>query len=270
MQNQSEATDRWNAALYATYSAHHRAQDASFLASFCLRSTDRVLDLGAGTGEFTNQIADRVPEGWVTGIDGSRSQVERASVSKRRNVDIVLGRIEDLDRVLGQSLVFDVAVSRATLHWIRREDHPRLLCALRGRLRPGGRFRAEFAGQGQMQVALSILDEVVGTFGGKRSPWFFPAATEYAALLSEAGFELGSGGFVRLVPQRRAMPTFDALRGFLRSQALVGYLMHLPPECHADFRARAEATAERELRRADGSYDLDFVRLDLLAQRSLG
>lgn len=268
MQNRPEETDAWNAELYAAHSAHHREQDGAFLASFRLRPCDRVLDLGSGTGEFTNTIADLVPEGSVTGIDGSRSQIDRAASTKRGNVELVLGRLEALSQVLEDRGVYDAAVSRATLHWIARENHPGMLAALGAHLRPGGLFRAEFGGKGQMLAALTVLDEISKSVGGRASPWFFPAATEYAALLERAGFDLGSRGFVRLLPQRRAMPTFDALRGFLRSQALVGYQKHIAPERHADFCARAEAVAERELRRADGSYDLEFVRLDLLVRRA--
>jgi hypothetical protein len=35
-----------------------------------------------------------------------------------------------------------------------------------------------------------------------------------------------------------------------------------------EFRSRAEERAVTGLRRADGSYDLDFVRLDLLVRPS--
>jgi len=42
----------------------------------------------------------------------------------------------------------------------------------------------------------------------------------------------------------------------------------LPPAAVAGFRGRVEERAVAELRRADGSYDLDFVRLDLLVRAS--
>ncbi len=258
-----EQGDGWNAELYAVHSAHHRAQDAEFLASMVVGSRDRLLDLGCGTGEFTNQLAARVPQGSVVGIDGSASQLARAEAVKAPNVTLVEGRLEELEALLGDE-VFDAAVSRATLHWLPRAQHPLLLEAIGRHLRPGGFLRAEFGGRGQMQAALVVLDEVSASLGGPTSPWFFPEADEYARIVEGAGFT-SDRGFVRLVPQRRAMPTLDALRGFLRSQAFVGYEQGLPAEARAVFREKAESLAARELRRADGSYDLDFVRLDLLA-----
>jgi trans-aconitate methyltransferase len=263
MRQEPKSEDAWNAELYAAHSAHHRQQDASFLASVVLAPTDRVVDLGCGTGEFTNQLAALVPEGAVFGIDASASQVARASAKRSANVRLVVGRLQDLDEVL-QDESFHAAVSRATLHWVPKEEHPALLRVVRKHLRPGGFLRAEFGGRGQMQDALSMLDEVSESLGGPVSPWFFPEADEYADLVDEAGLT-AEGGFVRLLPQRRAMPTFEALRGFLRSQAFVGYEMGLRSETRTVFREVAESRAARELRRSDGSYDLEFVRLDLLA-----
>jgi trans-aconitate methyltransferase len=162
---------------------------------------------------------------------------------------------------------FDAAISRAALHWIPEAEHPPLLRAVRKHLRPGGFLRAEFGGRGQMESALAMLDEVSVGLGGPASPWFFPDPDEYAQLLAEAGFS--GAGFVRLLRQRRAMPSFQALQGFLRSQAFLGYEPALSEEARAVFRERAESLAGRELRRSDGSYDLEFVRLDLLAFRPL-
>jgi trans-aconitate 2-methyltransferase len=255
--------DAWNADLYARHSGHHRAQDAGFLASITLAATARVADLGCGSGEFTRRLAALVPEGQVLGIDGSPSQIAAASREKPANVRLRLARLEDLDRALAGE-VFDAAVSRATLHWLPRSEHPALLAAVRKHLAPGGFLRVEFGGQGQMEAALQELDDVSASVGGPRSPWFFPSTEEYRQLLAAAGFDVRRG-FVRLVPQRRSMPTFDDLLGFLRSQAFVGYEIGLGQEARAEFRRRAEARAEVALRRADGSYDLDFVRIDLLA-----
>ncbi len=260
-----EHEQAWNAELYAEHSAHHRVHDAEFLGSFTVPPTAHVLDLGCGTGEFTNRIAELVPDGRVLGIDGSASQLERAVLPKHDHVDLRLGRLEHLDDVLGEAS-FDAVISRATLHWLPEKEHPGMLRAVARHLRPSGLLRVEFGGRGQMEDALALFDEVSAEFGGPRSPWFFPDTEHYCRLLVEAGLDPGQG-FVRLVPQRRGMPTFEALVGFLRSQAFVGYEAELPPDEQAAFRHRAEQRARLELRRVDGSYDLDFVRMDVLAYR---
>jgi trans-aconitate methyltransferase len=249
--------------LYASNSAHHRAQDAAFLASFTLAPTAHVLDLGSGTGEFTNQLAALVPQGVVLGIDGSPSQVAFAQQSKATNVELCLGQLEQLDAILG-TRQFDAGISRATLHWVREADHPPLLRAIGAHLRPGALVRAEFGGHGQMAQVIALLDEVATRLGGQPIQCFFPKAEQYRTLLEQAGFDLAQG-FVRLAYQRRSLPTFEALIGLLRSQPYVGYEANIPAENRETFRELAEQRALSELRRPDGSYDLDFVRLDLLA-----
>ncbi len=266
MWQESGRQDVWDAELYAAHSAHHRAQDEAFLATVRLRPDDRVLDLGCGSGEFTNRLAALVPGGLVLGVDASASQLARAASRRPANLQLTLGRLQDLDE-LTREMEFDAAISRATLHWIPEAEHPALLGAVRRHLRPGGFLRAELGGRGQMESALALLDEVSVELGGPVSPWYFPDPDEYAQLLAEAGFS--GAGFVRLLPQRRAMPTFQALQGFLHSQAFLGYLPALSEEARVEFRERAESLAARELRRPDGSYDLEFVRLDLLAFRPL-
>jgi hypothetical protein len=107
-----------------------------------------------------------------------------------------------------------------------------------------------------------ILDEESAALGGPASPWYFPTPEPYSDMVTAAGLSVHRIGLVR---QRRAMPDAAALTGWLRSQVLLAYLPELPAGAHEEFRRRAETRAIAELRRADGSYDQDYVRLDLLA-----
>jgi len=253
--------DAWNGELYGRNSAHHRRYDDVFLATLPLRPTDEVLDVGCGTGDFTVKMAARVPEGRVVGLDASPSQLA-AAAHARSNVGLVVGRAEDLDGSLGDRR-FDAIVSRATLHWLPEAQHPELLRGLRRHLKPGGVLRVELGGAGQIAAVRAVIDDVSAALGGPRSPWFFPEPATYRALLETAGFELHQG-FVRLIEQRRSMPARDDLLGFLRSQVFLAYETRLTPAQRAQLRTNVEVRAD-ELRRPDGSYDLDFVRLDVLA-----
>ena len=254
--------DAWNGDLYGRNSAHHRRYDDAFLATLSLRPTDEVLDAGCGTGDFTIKLAARVPQGRVVGLDASPSQIAAATAHARSNVGLVVGRAEDLDGSLGDRR-FDAIVSRATLHWLPEARHPDLLRSFMRHLRPGGLLRVEMGGAGQIAAVRAIIDDVSAALGGPRSPWFFPEPATYRALLEAAGFELHQG-FVALLEQRRSMPTRDELLGFLRSQVFLAYEPRLTPMQCERLRTRVEARAD-ELRRPDGTYDLDFVRLDVLA-----
>jgi SAM-dependent methyltransferase len=154
----------------------------------------------------------------------------------------------------------DVVLSVACLHWVPGADQPGVLASVRRALRPGGTFRADLGGAGQIAATRAILDEESARLGGPTGPWYFPSAEEYADLLTGAGLVPER---VRLLRQRRAVP--DVV-GWLRSQVLMAYLPGLPDDAaRAEFTAAAERRALAELRRADGTYDQDYVRVDVLA-----
>lgn len=59
---------------------------------------------------------------------------------------------------------------------------------------PGGRFVAEFGGQGNVQTVIrgiiDVLSEKYGMNVGKRNPWYFPSIGEYSTLLEQYGFKV--------------------------------------------------------------------------------
>lgn len=139
-----------------------------------------------------------------------------------------------------------------------------MLAGAAGLVRAGALLRLEAGGGDNVADVVVMLDEVSGRYGGPRSPWTFPPAGEYLDLLLDAGFSVDDG-WVRLAAQRRPF-TRDELTGWLSSQCLQAYEHTMPQQARAGFRAEALAGVER-LRRADGSYDITYVRLDVRAHR---
>jgi trans-aconitate 2-methyltransferase len=253
----------WDGALYAANTEHHRAHDPHFLATLPLRRTDHVLDLGCGVGDLTATVALRVPAGHVVGVDPQPSQLEQARGRAGPNQSFVHGAAQDLARLLPGPSRFDVVMSQSVLHWIPQADHPGVLADVHRLLRPGGWFRAEFGGAGNIPVALRLLDDVSSALHGPRCPWFFADAGWYLELVEQSGFDVADG-FVRTTAQRRPF-TRDALLGWFRSQCVQAYEAGLPVAAHAAFRNEVEARVG-ELARWDGSFDQTFVRLELLVR----
>jgi SAM-dependent methyltransferase len=250
----------WDGALYAGNTAHHRAFDDTVLAGADLGPGRDVLDIGCGVGDLTARVADLVgPGGSVLGVDASAGMIEQASARTRPGLEFRVCAAQDLDTVVAPESA-DVVLSVACLHWIPGADQPGVLASVRRALRPGGTFRADLGGAGQISAARAILDEESARLGGPTGPWFFPTAEEYAELLTAGGLVPAR---VELLRQRRRVP--DVL-GWLRSQVLQAYLPGLPDDAaRAQFTTAAERRALAELRRADGSYDQDYVRADVLA-----
>lgn len=263
----------WDGAAYAANTGHHRVHDDAFLASLPLAPADRVLDLGCGSGDFTVLVADLVPDGRVVGIDAQPSMVAEAAARARANQSFVVAPVQRLEAALAEAdgaapaSSFDVVFSRSVLHWVPAADVPGVYAAAARVLRPGGWFRVECGGVGNVPAIVALFDDVAAGFDGPRCPWNFADPASAMAWLEAAGLdhEADGRGWVRTVAQRRR---FDeaSIRGWMHSQALSAYEASIDPARHAAFRAAVEERIT-ELRRADGSYDQTFVRLDLLARR---
>ena len=243
----------WGAELYARNTAHHHAYDDHVL---------DPLDIARGlagprhrerSGRFLGAgRRPRVPDGSVLGIDLSAPLVGRAEETHRAVANLSFVRLgaQQLEELAPVALEggastgppFDLVISTATLHWVPAADHPALYRTIRRMLRPGGRFRAEFGGSGQMADTLEVLGEESARLGGPRCPWYFPQPDEIADALVAAGLELDRG-FVRLVPQLRSVPDAEALRAWLESQVLIAYRPWLAPNEYAQF---CERVASRD------------------------
>ena len=259
------STPRWDADLYAANNAHHRRHDDDFLREVFPRAGARVLDLGCGVGDLTARLG-QLTGGDVLGVDADPDMIatarQRASSPRLR---FAVGRAQELDRLVPARSV-DVVVSVAMLHWVPADGAP----AGAGAGAPGAAAAGLCSGRSSAAAGRSprvhaLLDEESARVGGRPAGWYFPTEEDYGQLLADAGFAVPAHGWVRLLRQRRSMPDEQALRGWLRSQVLVAYDPVVPPGALRRFRRAAEERALAELRRADGSYDQDYVRLDLLA-----
>lgn len=260
------ASPRWDPALYAANTGHHRAFDQWFLESTPLAAGQRIVDLGCGSGDFTRVLAAEVGDGVVVGVDPNAGFVEEAARRARPNQRFVVGSAQTLAEVLGDER-FDGVVSRAALQWAPCADQPLIARQVLAVLRPGGWFRLDMSGEGNIARVVRLLDDVAERFDGPRMPWCFASPSTAFETLEEAGFDLDTG-HVRSVVQRRP---FDAatLWGWLESQVLIAYEARMPEASHQAFRATVRGRLD-ELRRADGTYDQTFVRLDVLAHRPPG
>jgi trans-aconitate methyltransferase len=145
---------------------------------------ERILDLGCGTGELTNEIAQRGAT--VVGIDADANMVARAR-QQYSHLDFRLAdaRSFTLD---DNEAPMDAVFSNAALHWVPEADRcvARMAAALSDR---HGRFVLEFGGKHNVYQIASFLDR---TCGKDKNPWYFPSIAEYATLLEKHGLEVQS------------------------------------------------------------------------------
>jgi len=146
---------------------------------------ERILDLGCGTGDLAYEISKT--GAIVTGMDLSKEMITAAR-QKYPNINFFIGNAEDFQF----DSRFDAVFSNAALHWMKNADQ--VLSGIWNVLNSGGRFIAEFGGQGNVEIVIKSTSEVLyedyGIVAAHLNPWFFPSIAEYSTLLERQGFRV--------------------------------------------------------------------------------
>jgi trans-aconitate 2-methyltransferase len=176
----------WNAPGYARIAGLQEAMAAEVLALLDLKGTERVLDLGCGNGKVTAEIAARVPEGTVVGVDSSANMIAYASDHFGRAVRSNL-RFETEDiRNLGFREEFDVVVSFNALHWIPEQDQA--LRSIHAALKPNGVAQLRLVPSGKRKSIENVIEETrlspkwAGYFREFHDPYLHLTPEQYGAL----------------------------------------------------------------------------------------
>src|SRR3989338_7098077 len=74
----NKKSDLWDAQYYKQHSDCQFTRGVSLLEKLDLKGAEHVLDVGCGDGRITAEIAKRVPNGSVLGIDASAGMIEEA------------------------------------------------------------------------------------------------------------------------------------------------------------------------------------------------
>lgn len=124
--------------LAASYDTRWRKYIDATLAlameSLALTGSERVLDVGCGTGEFERRLLLRWPGVRVTGVDISPNMLRRAA-DKRTNAALLAA---EAHRLPFADRSFDLAICANAFHYFRQPAE--VLAEMRRVLRPAGRL----------------------------------------------------------------------------------------------------------------------------------
>ncbi len=243
--NAAASSQSWNAERYAA-----NARFVSDLAGAVLEWLDpqpgeRILDLGCGDGALTRRLVERGCV--VIGVDASAAMVAAA-----RELGL------DARQLHGQSLpfsdMFEAVFSNAALHWMLPPE-PVIEGVFRA-LRPGGRFVAEFGGQGNVAAIHRALVAALARRGLVVEPdTFFPGPAAYRSLLEAAGFEVER---IELIPRPTPLP--GSVGAWIETFCHT-YTGAVSPEQRPALIEEVVASLRLALQQADGLWVADYVRL---------
>lgn len=181
--------DSWNPTQYEKFKAQ-RSQPFYDLMNL-LRSQDgaRVVDLGCGTGELTEELHRFVKASETLGIDSSEEMLKKAQTFAGHGLSFQKGDIQKFSDADG----FDIIFSNAALQWCF--DHPALFAQLKSSLLPGGQLAI------QMPMNHDYATHVIAKQMSLEEPWVslmkepysktqsMLTVEQYASLLFKLGFK---------------------------------------------------------------------------------
>jgi trans-aconitate 2-methyltransferase len=129
--------NQWKSALYESKHSFVWQYGADCLELLSPQMGERILDLGCGTGQLTQEIAKR--GAIAIGIDKAPTMISQA----QKNYPNLQFEVADATNFHVEE-PFDAVFSNATLHWIKEPE--RAIACIWQALKAGGRFVAEFGG----------------------------------------------------------------------------------------------------------------------------
>lgn len=211
----------WDPKQYHRFREQRAAPFWDLLKWLKVRPGMAAVDLGCGTGELTLELASRLPESTIVGIDSSAEMLARAE--SRPGVTFRQGLLEEVE---GE---FDLIFSNAALHWVG--DHPHLLTRLWERLRPGGQLLVQMPANFDHFSHRAAAD-IAGTLGlqVRDAPVLGPEV--YASLLYGLG-AVGQEVVLKVYPH--VLPDAEAIVEWTKGTLLTAYLPQLSEGRQRDF-----------------------------------
>jgi trans-aconitate 2-methyltransferase len=182
-------TESWNPDQYERFKAERTAPFRDLLALVRPVVGGRVVDLGCGTGELTDELHLATRSAYTLGLDSSAAMLAKARPSPRlefREGDIA---------TFTADAPFDIVFSNAALQWVPR--HRELLARLAALVAPGGQLAVQMPTNSDHPshlVATDVAGEEPFASAFAAGPPADPVRTnvlrpeQYAELLDELGF----------------------------------------------------------------------------------
>ena len=253
----------WNPELYLKFSDQRARPAADLIAQIKLENPSRIIDLGCGTGNSTEQVHARWPKASISGLDSSASMLKQAA---ERHPDWQWIH-SDID-LWEPSAQFDLIFSNAALHWLG--DHGTLFPRLFHLVSPGGAMAVQMpnnfhsrAHQAMKRVAedprwATLLGNVAEKYGVQ------PAAFYYERLRKQAAhLDIWETEYLQIMDGPKAV------HEWVRSTGMRAYLEKLAND---DQRAEFEQLCLEEIERAyqpndQGKVLFPFKRIFIVVYR---
>lgn len=271
-----EQVNDWKAKQYARNSELQYRAGMGALANIPLKGTERVMDIGSGDGRITANIADKVPNGSVLGIDISPNMIQHArDTHKRDNLSFDLQNIarskndDELKKQFGAIKKFDLITAFSSLSWVKDQQQAftniaRLLISHDGMFRAG--LAHEDSPYLRARFGMSEHPKWKQFFVNYEIPYYPSNEDKVRKMLAEANF------FVVNVSKRSIPQTFATRQDFINWMSVIpAQLDRIPEDRHQEFLDDIVTEYLKEVpAKDDGSIDVAIGALVVHAATYIG
>ncbi len=251
----------WNPTDYVTKHSFVYEYGNDLISLLKPKKTDVILDLGCGTGNFTQYISQYVSK--IIGIDSSLEMLEKA---KEQFQDIPFINKDATN--LGYFEKFDAVVSNAVLHWINEKEQLTVAKNVLNALIPGGRFVAEFGGFRNCDKIFKAFERALVKCGIEKSgEFYFPTISQYGAILENAGFDFKYAALFER--KTKLSDAQNGLANWLKMFTLPQYQYLSDNIKESLIRETENSLKETELF-IDNEWYADYVRIRICAYKPKG
>ena len=248
-----QETNEWHVEKYTRHAGFVSALGMPVVDLLAPEEDEKILDLGCGEGTLALEIAKSGAE--VVGVDLSE---EMAEIAREKGVDAFVASVTDLPFCEE----FDAVFSNAVLHWVK--ESRTAVKNIAGSLKKGGRFVAEFGGEGNVAHIVEAMQEVFTMhpeYGTFEAMWYFPGDKAYTKLLEEEGFRVE---YAELIP--RPTPIDDIANWLMVFTN--GVTEHLNKEEIKIFRHEVREILKPKLYSEKEGWMADYVRIRVKAVKT--
>jgi trans-aconitate 2-methyltransferase len=224
-----------------------------------------VMDAGAGSGNLTKILADKVPQGHVYAVDADSNMVEQAksNLSSCGNVQVIHSSMDKVNLPTEVHVIF----SNSALHWILGQEG--VFLHFWQLLKPNGELLIDYGGHGNLERPLSVIFKIMQSeqfkehFANWKQSWYFPKPDETERLLQKAGFKEIQ---VDLSSQPTSFPHRQSFATFVKTVIMKPFLGYLP---NANTKEQFVDAFLNEFEGQGWPWSLEFMRLTISARKIL-
>ena len=261
-------TYKWNPTEYQISSSNQKRWGKELLSKIKFKGNEKVLDIGCGDGKLTASIVQKVPQGFVIGIDSSEDMINLAKKNFPAEIYPNLIFIVKDARKIDFEEEFDIVFSNACLHWI--VDHLPILEKIKRSLKSSGKIFLQMGGKGNAAGIVEILEYLIRNkkwakfFKNFSFPYGFYSDKEYKEWLRIVGFKIKR---VELIEKDMVHEDEGKFASWIRTTWLP-YTQRIPEELRENFiKEVIKNYIEKHPPDGKGFIHVKMIRLDIEAKK---